>query len=349
MMRLHSRQIILLIILMTITYLVGIYSSSYFTKHIRVNLTVTSNNNQWTKLSSGSFNNGSTQSALSSRDILLTIRTSKGTQYQRVPSILQTWFNFSPRTTHIITNDNTSAIRSLIPSKFHAQFFQSHCLANYSVGNLCCQSGSEFKIYFASHIPYQWMCRFDDDQYVNVPLLVEYLQQFSGENQALYIGKPSWTVPKTRRHLRFWFATYGGGVCYSRRLLSMIRDEVQPNGRFMRSCIASNDPDDIHIAYLLHTKFNINLTVAERFHHHLEKDLFTNMLNSSTISEAITLGFKGSNVPQFQSIFENDTFNMRTLHCLLYPNNDCMLRLRVLLNQVGKQKKINIRTPTKPW
>ncbi|CAF1432659.1 unnamed protein product, partial [Didymodactylos carnosus] len=177
-------------------------------------------------------------------------------------------------------------------------------------------SALEFHIYFALEKQFQWLCRFDDDQYVNVPLLIDYLRQFEGDSQALYIGKPSWKEPKVRHHIRFWFATYGSGICFSRRLLRTIRDEVEPDERFMRGCIALNYPDDIHIAYLLHTKFNINLRIAEHFHHHIESNLFTNPPNASNIDQAITLGFKGLNVPRFVPIFERDTFRMQTLHCL---------------------------------
>ncbi|CAF4441429.1 unnamed protein product, partial [Adineta steineri] len=146
-----------------------------------------------------------------------------------------------------------------------------------SIHDLCCQSASEFHIYFQNENKYEWLCRFDDDQYVNVPLLIDYLKQYSPNEQPLYIGKPSLKEPKRGRGLEFWFATYGGGVCYSKSLLHKIYDDIQPNEIFMDGCVSSNFPDDTHIAYILRKKYNINLTVANDFHHHIEGNLFTNL------------------------------------------------------------------------
>ena len=129
-------------------------------------------------------------------------------------------------------------------------------------------------------------------------------------------------------------------------LLRLIRAEIETEGRFMLGCVHAHTPDDSYIAYLLHTKFNINLTVAEHFHHHLELDLFSEQLNASNIDRAITLGFKGSVMPSFVPIFEGDTFHMRTLHCLLYPDNDCLRRLRALSSQVYVLKRNQRNTPS---
>ena len=279
-------------------------------------------------------------SILSVNDVLLVIRTSEATENQRLPSILKTWFRFSPNTTYFTSNGK---LNPLIPSTHRHQVYRSQCHQKYSVRELCCHSASEFHIYFAHEHKFQWLCRFDDDQYVNVPRLIDYLGQFEPDTQALYIGKPSWKQPKVSGKFRYWFATFGGGVCYSRFLLRLIRAEIEPKDQFMLSCVRVNNPDDIHIAYLLHTKFHINLTIAEHFHHHLEQNLFSEQLNASNIDQAITLGFKRSVMPAFMPIFEQDTFHMQTLHCLLYPDNDCLRRLRILSSQVYAQKRNQAR------
>ncbi|CAF2464391.1 unnamed protein product [Rotaria sp. Silwood2] len=255
-----------------------------------------------------------------------------------MPGILNTWFKFSPDTIYITTNGNATLFHHYLSKRYHHQIHLTNCKQAHSIRDLCCHSASEFNIYFQNQDRFKWLCRFDDDQYVNVPLLIDYLKQFFPDKQSLYIGKPSLNEPKHGRGMDFWFATYGGGVCFSRSLLKMIRNDVQPNSKFMEGCISTNYPDDTHIAYILRKKYNINLTIANDFHHHIERNLFTNLTDPSNIDQAITLGFKGTNVPRFMPLMKNDVFHIQTLHCLLYPDANCMRLLRILLNKLSDGK-----------
>ena len=271
---------------------------------------------------------------ISDRDVLLVVRTSKNTQAHRIAAILKTWFQFSPDTTFITTNGDRTFFDRHLPKKHQRQLYVSPCTQAHTIRDLCCNSAVEFEIFFTHEHRYKWLCRFDDDQYVNVPLLIDFLNQYSPDEELLYVGKPSMKEPKRGRGMRFWFATYGGGVCFSRRLLRKIRRHIHPSERFVNGCVASSYPDDTHIAYLLRKEYNINLTVAEDFHHHIEADQFTNLTNASDLDRAITFGFKGNNVPRFIPIFTRDTYHMQTLHCLLYPTRECMRLIRILLNKV---------------
>lgn len=296
------------------------------------------NDNIYSYFKAKSFDFDNISITLPNNDVLLVIRTSKNSQALRMPVILKTWFQFSPNTTYITTNGDPKFFHNLISSKYHHHVHTTTCKQAHSIRDLCCHSASEFNIYFQNQDEYKWLCRFDDDQYVNVPLLIDYLKKYSPDDEPLYIGKPSMTEPKSGRGVRFWFATYGGGVCFSRSLLNMIRNDVQPDVKFMEGCISSNYPDDTHIAYVLRLKYKINLTIENDFHHHIERGLFTNLTNPSNIDRAITLGFKGNNVPRFVPIVKNDVFHMQTLHCLLYPDPNCMRLLRILLNKIYMEK-----------
>ncbi|CAF1219368.1 unnamed protein product [Adineta ricciae] len=284
-------------------------------------------------------NSSDIASFVPNHNILLIIRTSKNGQKLRMPVILDTWFRFSPASTYITTNGDVNFFYQNLPQEYHRHVYSTTCPQAHTIRDLCCHSASEFSIYFQNQNHYQWLCRFDDDQYVNVPLLVDYLRQFSPEKEYLYIGKPSMKEPKRGHGIQFWFGTYGGGICFSKSLLHLIRNDVHPNEKFVNGCIASRYPDDTHIAYLLRVKYNINLTVAQDFHHHIETDLFTNLTNPSNIDQAITLGFKGPTVPRFQPLKEHDVHYMYTLHCLLYPTRECMRRVRILLNRVYEEKQ----------
>ncbi|CAF0845857.1 unnamed protein product [Rotaria sp. Silwood1] len=297
------------------------------------------NNDIYSYFKSKSSSSYNISTNLHVQDVLLVVRTSKNTQLLRMPVILNTWFKFSPDTTYIATNGNATFLYRYISKRYHDQIHSTNCKQAHSIRDLCCHSASEFNIYFRNQNKYKWLCRFDDDQYVNVPLLIDYLKQFIPDKELLYIGKPSLKEPKRGRSMRFWFATYGGGVCFSRALLKMIYDDVQPDNKFMEGCISTNYPDDTHIAYILRKKYHINLTIANDFHHHIEWDLFTNLTNPLNIDQAITLGFKGSIVPRFIPLMKNDVYHMQTLHCLLYPDVNCMRLLRILLNKFYEEKK----------
>jgi fringe protein len=316
-----------------ICFLLLIYS---FKKYFENSSLKKSLNNSYFKSESSNYYNISTDIPI--HDILLVIRTSKNTQSTRIPVIINTWFKFSPETTYITTNGDINFLYLQLSKQYHHQIYSTKCNQAHTIRDLCCHSASEFNIYFQNKNQYKWLCRFDDDQYVNVPLLIDYLKQFSPDKQSLYIGKPSLKYPKHGHGIKFWFATYGGGVCFSQLLLQIIRNDIQPNNKFMEGCILTNYPDDTHIAYILRKNYNINLTIANNFHHHIEENLFTNLTNPLNIDQAITLGFKGNNVPRFLPIINNDRYRMQTLHCLLYPDKNCMRLLRILLNKLYEEK-----------
>lgn len=270
---------------------------------------------------------------LPQNDVLLVLRTSKGTQSQRIPVIIKTWFTFSPETTHITTNGDIDFLKDQVENRYHSNLHFNNCTQAHSIRDLCCNSGKEFDIFFENQSQFKWLCRFDDDQYVNVPLLIRYLRNYSPDKENLYIGKPSIKEPKRGRGYTFWFATYGGGVCFSRSLLKKIRHDIYPVQNFIDGCVKSNFPDDTHIAYVLYKKYHINLTIANDFHHHIEGNQFVNLTNPSNLDEVITFGFKGSNIPHFFSLLPGDTYRMQTLHCLLYPTAKCLRLIRTLLNK----------------
>ena len=43
-------------------------------------------------------------------------------------------------------------------------------------------------MYSGSFSLHRWFCHFDDDTYVNIPVLVKTLQQYNPERERLYLG-----------------------------------------------------------------------------------------------------------------------------------------------------------------
>ncbi|CAF5149590.1 unnamed protein product, partial [Rotaria sp. Silwood1] len=138
-----------------------------------------------------------------------------------------------------------------------------------------------------------WMCRFDDDQYVNLNNLYQFLSQINS-SKSYYIGRTSINnrlkVGKYKR--TYTFATYGAGVCFSRALLEKLRPYVNKTS-LPHDCIKRGISDDVCIGYLIEFILNIPLiSLKELFHSHLEKlDKSFRYFNINHLQHAITFGF----------------------------------------------------------
>ena len=87
---------------------------------------------------------------------------------------------------------------------------------------------------------HRWFCHFDDDNYVNVPALVNKLSRYDFRRRH-YLGKPSLSHPLRipssddggeRRDVAFSFATGGAGFCLSRAAAAGKMMQFAGGGRF---------------------------------------------------------------------------------------------------------------------
>jgi len=210
----------------------------------------------------------------------------------------------------------------------------------HSMSVLCCKTAHDFIIFRRYMSKYDWFCHFDDDQYVNVNNLQEYLSTLES-NKSYYIGRASWpdTLKRSKEPFPnpFWFATLGAGVCLSKRALILLEPYTQNPSQFADGCINENYHDDIYLGFLLYGYLNISLTKTDRFHSHLEKSLYNNKQTFlRTFTNEITFGFRSPDrypyfLPQFYTSHV-DPYRMRTLHCLLYTQlNECQTKIHQYL------------------
>ena len=137
------------------------------------------------------------------------------------------------------------------------------------------------------------MCRFDDDQYVNLDNLYKYLSQLNS-SKAYYIGRTSINHRlRVRDDKRtFTFATYGAGVCFSHTLIEQLRPytdtKLLPQG-----CLKRGLSDDAYVGYLIELNLNISLTSRnDLLHSHLEKlDESFRHFNLYDLTRVISVGF----------------------------------------------------------
>ncbi|XP_076077563.1 fringe glycosyltransferase-like [Mytilus galloprovincialis] len=169
--------------------------------------------------------------------------------------MLPLWYGYQfmalvSRKTYIFTDND-----SPIPENVHADhFINTFCADSHYRQGLCCKMAREYDIFMESEK--RWFCHVDDDNYVNVPALVGFLQQYNHSDD-WYLGIPSISHPmevldraNPGQKLAFWFATGGAGFCISRGLA----DKMVPHaggGRIMTTGDIIRLPDDCTVGYII--------------------------------------------------------------------------------------------------
>ncbi|CAF3095562.1 unnamed protein product [Rotaria socialis] len=253
--------------------------------------------------------------------ILYLIRTAAHFYRIRLIYLLQTWIS-------LVKDDVFFTSDLLLPniSETHMILTKEVCGSEaHSMNILCCKTAHDFIIYHRYLSKYDWFCHFDDDQYVNVNKLKEYLSTLDS-NQPYYVGRASWsdTIKRSKEPFPypFWFATLGAGVCLSKHSISLLEPYTQSVSAFIDGCINENYHDDIYLAFLLNGYLNISLTQNSHFHSHLEKSFYHDKQTFlRTFKNEITFGFgKPDRYPHFlPRLYQSnlDPYRIRTLHCLL--------------------------------
>ncbi|CAF1623200.1 unnamed protein product [Rotaria sp. Silwood1] len=229
--------------------------------------------------------------------IVLFVRTSQNCQ-SRLNYLLQSWIStdvLEQSNLYLITDRITNKTNLTLLNSFH-HVIQTHCPETHSRMDLCCKTAHEFKLFYRlSKIKsnLEWLCRFDDDHYVNLNNLYKYLSQINA-SKPYYIGRTSINdrLKISSSNRTFTFATYGAGVCFSHALLQQLHPHVHIK-ILPRSCMKRGLSDDAYIGYLIEFILNVSLTVNnDLFHSHLEKlDKSFRNFSLDDLFHAITFGF----------------------------------------------------------
>jgi fringe protein len=274
------------------------------------------------------------------------IRTNAHFYQRRLIYSLRTWISLVNEDVFFVTDIFLPNI-----SQDHTILTKKTCGPDaHSMSTLCCKTAHDFLIFRQYISNYDWFCHFDDDQYVNVNKLKEYLSTLDS-NQPYYIGRTSWSDSLKRSKepfpYPFWFATLGAGVCLSKPTVYLLEPYTRNVSDFADGCIRENYHDDIYLGFVLNGYLNISLTKTNRFHSHLEKAFYDNKNTFlRTFTDEITFGFRSPDrypyfLPQLYAS-NSDPYRLSTLHCLLYPEiNECQTKLR---QQLFNSMKLNSNT-----
>ena len=228
---------------------------------------------------------------------IILIRTSHNCQ-SRLNYLQQSWIptDYSQQSNIYFLTDSLLNYTNQTLVKSFRNFIETNCPQTHNQLDLCCKTASEFEFFYnlSSINPnLQWMCRFDDDQYVNLNNLYKFLSKFD-PSKPYYIGRTSTDKPSKipRRIETYRFATYGAGVCFSRALLQKLQPHVNKT-IFPYRCQKLGIADDGCIGYFTEFILNISLiSVRKLFHSHLENLNYSfRYFNLKYLQNAITLGF----------------------------------------------------------
>jgi len=240
--------------------------------------------------------NTSFSSTITEQTIII-IRTSHYCQ-SRLNYLYQSWIpkNFSQQLNIYVLTDNLSKYSNEKFLNFFKNLIETNCPDTHNQLDLCCKTAHEFELFYnLSQINsnLHWMCRFDDDQYVNLNNLYKFLSKIDS-SKPYYIGRISTNSPSRipKHNQTYRFATYGAGVCFSRPLLDKLRPYVNKT-IFPYGCKKHGISDDGYVGYLTDFILNISLlSLDELFHSHLEQiNLSFRLFNIEVLQNSITFGF----------------------------------------------------------
>ncbi|CAF3863070.1 unnamed protein product [Adineta steineri] len=253
-------------------------------------ITVIANQHQNPFLFIGGTNN------IADRTVLF-VRTAQNCQ-SRLKYLLESWIpkDLSKQSNIYLITDNIPNDSNVTIFNSFRNVVETNCPATHGGFDLCCKTAHEFDTYYnlaKTNSNLEWMCRFDDDQYVNVDNLYKYLSQMNS-SKPYYLGRVSYghrlSVPEHNR--TYIFATYGGGVCYSHTLLKQLRPHVHVDV-LPKNCAKLKRPDDVYMGVLIELILNVTLTEEnDLLHSHL--DVLDGSFRNYTLNDLtrmITFGF----------------------------------------------------------
>ncbi|CAG7668622.1 unnamed protein product [Allacma fusca] len=155
----------------------------------RINSHAVESYNQVSSHEANRVNDGvSAKEGLIVDNVFLSVKSTKRFHQTRLKPILKTWFSFAKDQTWIFTDGDDPELEH----QTNGHIINTHCPATHYRQALCCKMSMEFDAFLRT--TKSWFCHFDDDNYVNVPALLELLGKYN-HWEDWYLGKPSLKGP----------------------------------------------------------------------------------------------------------------------------------------------------------
>lgn len=256
--------------------------------------------------------------------IFIGIKTSEtGVHGERLPQIRKTWLKDALASeeieikffTHVQANHTNMIDDSSL-------MVETKCKSN----ELACKTGQVFSFYL-QHSNASWFCSFDDDNYVNIPRLIQVLHEYEDgptRGKDVFIGRL--TQMKSRSmNSTIRFGTGGAGYCINRNL-------VVRGSQYYSVLESFRYADDVAVGYVTHQKLGVDITDDPLFHSHLERTVRTRISQADVIDKQVSFGHDNKNLYEFPYVDlpntpilfpkeEEDPMGFRSLWCYLHRNS----------------------------
>merc|ERR1719367_816782 len=238
---------------------------------------------------------------LDNKDVFISVKTTAKNHQSRLDTVIGTWYQLARDHAYFFTDRKDPIFEAKVNS---GHLIVTRCGDSHSRQDLCCKMSNEFDAFLESNK--KWFCHFDDDNYVNVPRLVDKLSQFD-HRKDWYLGKPSIPEPleiMDREHnnhqqsVKFWFATGGAGFCLSRALAVKLMPFIG-GGKFESIGNKIRLPDDVTMGYAVEHLLQVPLTVVKEFHSHMEPQRL--LPNDDSLSDGISFSYSSQDDQPDQS------------------------------------------------
>lgn len=275
--------------------------------------------------------------------VFMSIKTTPKYYATRTQPILATYWNLAPQSFVFFTDSKSESplpwtLRSMDDPPLQEPTEERFNLVDTGCGgtraDLCCKTAAQIE-YYVKHAmeTTPWFCAFDDDTFVNVPRLGDYLRQFDPDAQTLYLGKRSTggpvelrdpDCPHCPRH-SFSFGTGGAGWCLSRAL---VRRGLEDFVDLPRLCEQIDAPDDVTIGYVAEVILGVEMTEEPRLHSHLESqyfETFAELRRQLTFGSGLMINrhvfayYPGGSFVTPSGGPPEDPLGFRALYCELWP------------------------------
>uniref|UniRef100_A0AC35GUT2 Fringe n=1 Tax=Panagrolaimus sp. PS1159 TaxID=55785 RepID=A0AC35GUT2_9BILA len=142
----------------------------------------------------------------------------------------------------------TDSYDPVLQEKVKGNLINTTCGNGYDFASVGCKLNQELHVMLKKDA--KWSCHFDDDNYVNVPILKQILYNFN-PNTPYYLGRTATNEPSARNGRMFWFAVGGAGFCISNAALQIIKPSILKDEVYEDFAKHDNMPDDMAVGYMM--------------------------------------------------------------------------------------------------
>ncbi|GMS83991.1 hypothetical protein PENTCL1PPCAC_6166, partial [Pristionchus entomophagus] len=182
------------------------------------------------------------------QDVIVSVKTSSVYYSTRLKYILETWYRLASDKIYFVSDKPDPDI----PIDLGNHFLYTDCSSSHQRAPLACKLTAELELFYRAKS--NWSCHFDDDNYVNMPNLLNFLSDKS-PNRPHYFGKVSVAknikVNYRNESISFSFGTGGAGFCLSQFVVEKLSELAMRNVTVLTLSNELGLTDDVTLGFII--------------------------------------------------------------------------------------------------